>query len=379
MRLILNLSNNLSGGGLQVALSVMEECKKITAHFYHVFLGKTAGDQVDTTSFPNNFTFYNIPQVQYWRLYSYLKPLERQIQPDCVFTVFGPSYWKPNSPHVMGFGRGFFLYRDYDFIKHQLFKNRVITYLRSVMGLFLFKKDADHFIIETEDAKSRLIKKLHTNEVSVVSNTCSSYYFQYKTYPNKLPARKGNEIRLITITSYYPHKNLESIPAVLSELKEKNINNINFVLTLKNDDYNKIIPEEWRHRVYNIGPIRVMECPSLYNECDILYLPTLLEMFTASYPEAMVMGKPILTSDLSFAKSICGDAALYFNPYNINDITNCIERIISDKSLYQECIERGKERFKDFPNAAERTIEYLNICEKIIKCDKAYKQERCLF
>jgi glycosyltransferase involved in cell wall biosynthesis len=116
--------------------------------------------------------------------------------------------------------------------------------------------------------------------------------------------------------------------------------------------------------------VPVAECPSLYKECDIVYLPTLLEIFSASYPEAMIMKKPILTSDLSFARSICGEAALYFNPFDTSDIANVIEKIIFDEKLYQMYVAKGKEKFESFPSAAQRVESYFKICSDVVNSKK---------
>jgi glycosyltransferase involved in cell wall biosynthesis len=366
MVLILNLSNNLVGGGLQVALSILEECKKIKNHFYHVFLNEHAEKQVHTYTFSDNFIFYKIPCVKIWQLYKYLRPLEIKIKPDCVFTIFGPSYWRPKAPHVMGYAIPHYIYKDYSFFKHIPILSKIRIYLKKLIQLYLFKHQADHLVVQTKDAQQRLIKLIHTKEVSVVSNAYNSFYLRWGKYANKLPHRKSNEIRLITISKYYQHKNLESIPMVLDELDKININNIYFVLTLQDNDYDKIIPERVKPYVYNVGPVPVIECPSLYNECDILYLPTLLEVFSASYLEAMLMGKPILTSDLSFAKDICGDAALYFDPFNMHDIAETIKKISFDKNLYKIFVDKGMERVKLFPAAAQCTDMYFEICRKIV-------------
>jgi glycosyltransferase involved in cell wall biosynthesis len=231
--------------------------------------------------------------------------------------------------------------------------------------LCLFKRQANHFVVETKDAQQRLKKKLKTIAVEMVSNTCGSQYFSPATYPNKLPSRTENEIRFITITGYYVHKNLESIPNVLEELSYRNISNVTFTLTLKKDDYERIIPAEWRSRVHNVGSVPTIECPSLYKECDMLYLPTLLEVFSASYPEAMVMQKPILTSDLSFAHSICGKSALYFDPFSAKDIADKIETIINNQTLQKKLILEGEKQLATFGTARNRAEKYLQLCESI--------------
>ena len=73
--------------------------------------------------------------------------------------------------------------------------------------------------------------------------------------------------------------------------------------------------------------------PMCTAQSDAMLLPTMLECFSASYPEAMVMKKPVLTSDLSFARSICGNAAIYFNPFDPADIADKIIGLVNDKTL----------------------------------------------
>ena len=55
-----------------------------------------------------------------------------------------------------------------------------------------------------------------------------------------------------------------------------------------------------------------------------MFLPTFLECFSASYAEAMLMKKPIITSNLGFAQNVCKDAAVYFDPCNPEDIIDKI-------------------------------------------------------
>ena len=365
MKLIINLSNNIVGGGLQVAISFIEECKNISNNIYHIFLGENASKQVNTNEFPSNFIFYQIPKLKIWRFQKFLKPLEKQIKPDCVFTIFGPSYWKPKKPHLMGYAYGHYIYFDSPYFRYTSLFYNVKIRIKGIFHLFMFKNNADYFATETEDAKNRLMKIMKTKQIYMVSNTCAEYYYNYNTYTNKLPERENSEIRLITITGYYKHKNLESIPLVIDELKKRNIGNIKFVLTINNNDFKKIIPDEYRRYIYNVGPIPSMECPSLYKECDILYLPTLLEIFSASYPEAMAMEMPILTSDLGFAHSICENAALYFNPFSATDIADKIAILIYNFGIRTKLIVEGKRQLSIFGTARNRAKKYLKICEKL--------------
>src|SRR5690606_10275866 len=115
-------------------------------------------------------------------------------------------------------------------------------------------------------------------------------------------------------------------------------------------------------RIHNVGPVRPEECPALYQECDGLFLPTLAECFSASYPEAMKMEKPIVTTDLGFAKSICGTAALYFEPMDAIAAAEQIKKLISSPYLQDRLIKQGKQELKKFDTPRSRAEKYLQLC-----------------
>ena len=81
------------------------------------------------------------------------------------------------------------------------------------------------------------------------------------------------------------------------------------------------------------------------------------------------MKKPILTSDLSFATTVCGDAALYFNPMDPNDIANKIRELITNQSLYNNLVNRGAVRLDSFETPQKRAQKYLEICSLISRSE----------
>lgn len=366
MKLIVNLSNNLGGGGLQVALSFLSECSYFGQHEYHVFVSPNVARQIDRSEFGTNFFFYDIPSAPFWKLGRILSPLEQQIRPDVVFTVFGPSYWRPKAKHLEGFARGYWLYQKSAFFrKMNLFWN-ISYHLQKTIKSFFFKREADAYVVETEDANKRLRVLFDTSCVYTVSNTCGIQYTRSESFEAKLPEKRPCEFRLLTLSAYYPHKNLEIIPHVIDALGDNTPGkSVQFVLTLKAEDYQRIIPRPYRTRVYNVGPVPAKEGPSLYKECDAMFLPTLLECFSASYPEAMATQRPILTSDLDFAHSICDDAALYFNPSDASDAAESIIKLVENTSLRQNLIEKGARRLAVFPTARQRAECYLDLCSML--------------
>ncbi len=371
MVLIINVSNLSVGGGVQVALSFINDLKCLNRdNVYHVFLSLVASEQIDKDKFPENFYFYLIshspaPLKYRNKVIIKLNSLESKINPDVVFSVFGPTFWCPKSPHVMGFALGWlinpgtFAFKELSFIK-RFFKHLEIKY-----KAFYVKKNADYYITETNDTKNRLsrIYDINKDKVFVVGNTCNSFFNLDHFKKIYIDDEKENEFRMIAISSNYPHKNFRIIRAVIPYLKSEKLN-YKFVLTIDDETYNKMFTGFYDD-VINLGPIKSELCPSAYSQCDALFLPTLLECFTASYPEAMKMNKPILTSYLPFAKEICGDAAIYFNPLDPADIADKIIKLSKNLKLQNELIDKGKKKLVEFETAATRAEKYVKICENI--------------
>ncbi|SHG23061.1 glycosyltransferase [Dysgonomonas macrotermitis] len=372
MRLIVNTSSLFAGGGVQVALSFLEECKLYTENEYYVFVCTSINDQIDVSSYPDNFKFYLIERKNnviknILFLQKILSKLEKEINPDCVFTIFGPSYWTPKKPHLLGFATGHYIYPESPFFQKISAFDRIKWELKKRLHLFFYKRNAQFFHIETHDAKKRLAPFLGAspNNIFVVSNTYSPFFNYPLKKENILRDKRENTIRFLILSAYYSHKNLDILNKVIPILREKGIDNVEFVTTLSREVYEEKFTEDAKCYMYNIGPVLAKDCPKLYSECDFLFLPTLIECFSANYPEAMKMNKPILTSDLPFARGLCEDAALYFDSDNPEDISLKIINIIGDRQLQEKLVENGKRRLKDFLTAKERAGEYLKICRQI--------------
>ena len=203
--------------------------------------------------------------------------------------------------------------------------------------------------------------------IYTISNTYNNAYDLQKEYPNKLPSRTEGEIRLLTISAHYKHKNFEIIPKTIEVLKSRGVTNVKFVVTLPKEQFKEAFGDNPSSNIINVGFVPTLEGASLYKECDFMFLPTLLECFSASYAEAMVMKKPILTSDLGFAHTVCKDAAVYFDPDDAYDVADKIIRLINSPEQQAELVSMGTEQLSQFGSAQQRAIKILELCKEITK------------
>ncbi len=108
-----------------------------------------------------------------------------------------------------------------------------------------------------------------------------------------------------------------------------------------------------------VGFVPDEELMILYQEAEAFVLPSLLEGFGLIGLEAMAVGCPVLASDIPVLKEIYGEAALYFDPKNVNDIAKKIKQIIDDQKLREKLKKLGRGQVKKYSwqKTAQETIK----------------------
>jgi len=101
-----------------------------------------------------------------------------------------------------------------------------------------------------------------------------------------------------------------------------------------------------------------------YNVSRILIFPSFYEGFGLPPLEAMACGTPVITSNLSSMPEVCGDAALYVDPYNIEDITSKMEILINDKNLQKELVSKGLDKVRNF-TWRKSALEHIKIFKEL--------------
>jgi glycosyltransferase involved in cell wall biosynthesis len=161
-----------------------------------------------------------------------------------------------------------------------------------------------------------------------------------------------NQLKLFFPSRYYPHKNLEIMTELFSQFPSE-LSNVTVFITLTPDQHPnarkllaKIDQMNLQNNIVNLGHIPYEEIGGYYRHSDALFMPSLLESFSTTYVEAMAAGLPILTSDLDFARSACGDTADYFDPFSPEDVKNSIIKYRDDEPRQQELAQLGEQKMQ---------------------------------
>lgn len=368
MTILINASNLRGGGGLQVADSICRELFKYREHQFIVVLPLQLHELGETINgYPNVSAVleYNLPITIGLILTGRDRILDTVVNDNkvgAVLTIFGPSKWRPKCFHLCGFAMPHIVINDSPYWA----KISVVAKGKSAIRNFLmvrdFRRNADIIWTENEYISERVRQKFPKKKVITVTNNYNQIFDRESEWDRSINLPPFHGVTLLTITAYYPHKNLRIAVGALKILKASNPDlKVRFVFTITENQYGEI-PDALRDSFVFLGPVKINQCPPLYLQADIMFQPSLLECFSATYAEAMKMDVPILTTDLGFARSLCSDAAYYYSAIDANALATAIVNVSKDKNLRRRLIYNGKRqlgKFDSYESRAYKLIKHL--------------------
>lgn len=117
--------------------------------------------------------------------------------------------------------------------------------------------------------------------------------------------------------------------------------------------------------IKHLGYVNDRELKALYQRATAFVFPSLYEGFGLPPVEAMSCGCPVIVARAASLPWVCGDAALYCDPHDAQDLAQKIRMLVSDQKLQAELRQKGLARARVFswPQCARGTFRLL---EKVL-------------
>lgn len=161
---------------------------------------------------------------------------------------------------------------------------------------------------------------------------------------------------LLYVGNLYPHKNVSILINAAEKLRIKVK-----IVCARNVFENRLPKSEF---VEYLGRVSDTELMSLYRQALCFVFPSKIEGFGLPGLEAMSVGCPVMAAKASCLPEIYEDAALYFDPDDLNDLVSKITLVNTDPNLRKELIKKGFAQVKKYSWAkmANQTWEiYQNV------------------
>lgn len=117
----------------------------------------------------------------------------------------------------------------------------------------------------------------------------------------------------------------------------------------------------WKEDIILPGWIPPEETQTILSAAEVFIFPSLYEGFGLPILEAFAAGAPVVAATGSSLKEVAGEAAIYADPFSIEDIFRAVETILNDLSFRDSLRQQGHSRVEKFSweDAARATWDIL--------------------
>lgn len=235
---------------------------------------------------------------------------------------------------------------DVAFLKHPQWYSKKFYYFYKFL-IPRIAKSSLKVITDSEFSRQDIINRLNVSYDKIdvincavsdkfldpVNNSMSNKYGKYILAVSSLNPRKN----FTGIVSAFNKLNLTNTKLVIVGCESKHVNNPKLKTMLQSNN-----------QIVFAGHVSDDELIGLYKNACLFVFPSLYEGFGIPPLEAMACGCPCLVSNTSSLPEVCGEAALFCDPYNIEDIADNISKLLNDDKLRNRLVSSGLEHIKNF-------------------------------
>jgi glycosyltransferase involved in cell wall biosynthesis len=240
-------------------------------------------------------------------------------------------------------------------------------------------RSADQVITISEYSRRdilQLIPGLDPARVLVTYLSCDAVFKQAPALPQPMSEPDaGNRPYILSLGADDPRKNtLRLVKAYLTLLQRHGIDENLVISGYSNwehsEAYRAVRSAGAIGRVRFLSFVSIDELAALYRNATLFVYPSLYEGFGIPVLEAFSSGCPVLASNVTSIPEVGGDAAIYVDPLNEEEIGQAMYRLIQDGELRKSLVQRGHARALEF-SWAETARQTLSVYERCIRTSAA--------
>lgn len=377
MRIAINALSAVAGGGVTYLNQLFKHLSKIDCENEYIIITTQIGEKILHANYKNFCVLsFKIPSLSIvtrllWEQL-YLWYILKVYKADVLYSPANIGLIFQSFPTIVMIQT--VAPFDYEMIKKQNIYYRLKFNLLRILTSLSIKK-ARNVIFISGKARKELSSyyKLHDSKTSLI------YHGRSEIFKPNLDGNCLEEVKkkynldkfILYVSNIYKYKNFFELIHAFSLIK--NQINPNLKLALVGNSFDEqyteslkalIKEKKMEDRVVFFGHVPNEELPYFYMLCQLFVYPSTCENCPNILIESMACGAPVLSSNIEPMPEICQDAAIYFDPFNPQDIAEKIKAVLSNDGLLEKLKENSIRRANCF-SWEETAIKTLGIMEEL--------------
>jgi glycosyltransferase involved in cell wall biosynthesis len=224
-------------------------------------------------------------------------------------------------------------------------------------------ENADAVVAVSQQSKDDIMEfyKIPSDRIRVIYQDCQSRFFPSDTLSEQvgkeiLRKYSLNKSYIICVSSFIERKNQKRLVEAFQQLGLKDYE---LVLVGGKSKYAEEITQNFQQNTKILYGVPTDDLPALYQGASLCVYPSFFEGFGIPIVEALHSGIPVVAATGSCLEEAGGEGALYANPLDVNDLADKMRQVLTNDSLRNNLVLKGKEHIKQFSaeNIAGQLIE----------------------
>lgn len=299
--------------------------------------------------------------IRYWMDY----PVRKHIHQSGAEVLFSPDGFVPLNLRIPKVT----MVHDIGFLRNPF---HVTPWIRAFYEKWMprYLEQTDHIITVSDFSKSELVAGYHLppEKISVVYNGVSNHF-------HPLTEKEKQEVRdqvldgkpfFLYLGAIHPRKNILTLIRAFEQYKSEYHSPHQLMIAGRPSWYTKEIykaeeASKWKDEIHLPGFVETEMAVKLMASATALIYPSRYEGFGLPVIEAMASGTPVICSEIASLPEVAGEAALFFDPGNVEELASHLHLITTDDAYRYALVQRGFERIKMFSwdNAADAVYDVL--------------------
>lgn len=220
-----------------------------------------------------------------------------------------------------------------------------------------FAKKATQIITVSDHSKKDIAKQygIDSNKIHAIWNGASESFME-------IDEEAKNEIRksytsgkpfVLFVGALHPRKNLKRLIEAFAKIREEErLEDFQLLIVgteLWKRGFEPVqISEKIRSSIHFTGHVKLEKLVGIYGAASCLAFIPYFEGFGIPLVEAMKCGTPILAANKTSLPEVAGEAAIYCDPFDVEDISEKLKKLLCDQELQNALSLKGLERAKLF-------------------------------
>jgi len=301
----------------------------------------------------------------------FILPFELKLQG--VKKIYSPMNFSPILAKFLNIKIVLCLHSNLPWVYFNLMPGNSIRnfFTKKLMELSIYT--SDHLLVDSYFAKEEISKilNLYKKKIEVIYLNINNKFLSENFKKKSIKNFNYEDKYILSVMSCVRYHNIINLLKAFKLLIKEINYNIKLVLVLQILD-KKYFLEVKKHIEDNFAEDKIFiysnldsdELPSLYKFSQLYVFTSYCEVFGLTSLEAMSQGIPVVISNRSALPEINGNAALYFDPDDVDEIKNSLNKVMLDKNLRAELIQNGKEQLNKF-NSEKNIKKTIDIIQNL--------------